>query len=212
MEVIGITSNRLLLAFIFWISSSPLVAGFAANFHYDIDVEVAFQADEKSHLSALKMLWVYDPKISALLVSEPPEKGQTMSVEVTETAERILTDLAQFNYFVKLLMNDKEIAFNPANSLSASWVDNNRLQLRFELPLNLAITPKGNKFVLAMGDTNGSAFLPFANSESVSFPDAFSFCRSKLIIYGEELTRSAERNKEKYQHGQAQQHMLINCK
>ena len=160
-------------------SSMALPTASAHSFHYQIHATSQFQADTSGKLTAITMDWDYDPQVTSIMLEgedlSPEQQKQTLQT----LSKRLMQDLAAFNYFTDLKINNETVLLNEPDKveLTVKAVDHSQhLQLHFQLPLQVATSIQGQTTVLTLADPYGTGILSYATDNSLVLPSTWHGC------------------------------------
>ncbi|WP_018862458.1 MULTISPECIES: DUF1007 family protein [unclassified Thioalkalivibrio] len=115
-----------------------LIPGLAlAHPHAWIDLRVGLVFDDNGQLERMQQAWLIDPTYSHMLLEEMTrdlEGDIGIDEALDRVAERMLENLAAYDYFTELRHDDAELSVPRAENARLSLEDR-RLYLRFDLPL-----------------------------------------------------------------------------
>ena len=186
---------KLLIAFSLFISQ-PLYA----HFHYDLDTTTVLQLNENDQLHALKVSWIYNDEVSAMMLEG--------NEDLAPLGKALMSDLAKLNYFIYVQLNGKTLATHKVSEYHLERIKQDghtRLKLNLTLPLKQTISLKGaNVIGLNYADSSGSATLYHHDAKHILIAKNANSqsqinCKTKII------------NKEKVDHGEATQRVELRC-
>jgi ABC-type uncharacterized transport system substrate-binding protein len=117
------------------LSAQPSVA----HPHVFIDMKTEFRLDDKGHLEALRITWIFDEFYSAYAVDgAPKENGAYDEKYLASLAEENLKNLAEWNYFAEVTAGGAPVETGEALDGLSTWnEETGRLSLTFTLPLGV---------------------------------------------------------------------------
>lgn len=156
---------------------------YAHSFHYQVNVSPQWQTDNTGKLTAIIMDWDYDPQVTSIMLEgedlSPEHQAQTLQA----LTARLIKDLAAVNYFTALQINDETALFNEPTDiqLRIKAVDHaQRLQLHWQLPLQVASNVRGQHLTLTLADPSGTGILSYPTTDSISLPSAWHDCHLQV--------------------------------
>ena len=194
--------KKIIVNLIFGLLALTLGSGsMAGSFHYEIDVMSELMADPKGNLEGVQMSWLYDEKMTKILLQgediSPGKKQQTLDA----LGKRIMKDLNGVSYFTRLQMKGKRLNVTSTPEMSVELIENKYLRLFFWLPLAQPVDVHNAKISMSLADPNGAAMLFYDSAERISLDDRLvSRCRVSLF------------NHEEFAHGEAAQRVDVSCK
>ena len=116
----------------------------AAHPHAWIDMHSEVMLDGDGDMEGLRLYWVFDEWYTTYIASEFA-KSDTMSTEfLTSLASQNLANLAEYDYFTKVLVDGEKASIGKVTKFDTGLLQE-RLWLRFEVPLADAIDPRKRK-------------------------------------------------------------------
>jgi ABC-type uncharacterized transport system substrate-binding protein len=142
----------------------------ASGIHYQISTSTRFYADEAGNLAGLRMNWVYDPEVSAIIVDgrEPDAAG------LRQLGEDIMADLYTLGYYIQLTVNGQPLAVNKVSQFTIKLVEEGSIQLGMQVELKQAMAVAGKTFRLALADPDGSALLAYSGADRIVLDNALA--------------------------------------
>ncbi|MCK5727333.1 MAG: DUF1007 family protein [Thiotrichaceae bacterium] len=175
------------------------VTSSAEHFHYDIALQSEFNLEGKQ-LKSVKMVWVYDEIISAMMLESEKDTKNLQSF-----ADYLLNDLSKVNYFTTIKQNDKPVKIGKASKPTLKIISDDKkteLQLSFELPLAKAISIEGKQTLRIINfDHSGSAILFYKDATSLKLGAKLKSRCTPFV-----------KDKKDFEHGEPSQFVEIRCK
>ncbi len=124
-----------------------------AHPHAWIDLRVSVIFNDQGQVTALRQSWLIDPFYSLVLIEEMAEEaeGDTMEAKMADIGQRMITNLAPYDYFTEIHHGDARIR---GATVSDHGLDRNggRLELRFTLNLESPLDPAAAPLSYAVFD------------------------------------------------------------
>jgi ABC-type uncharacterized transport system substrate-binding protein len=124
-----------------------------AHPHAWIDLRVSVIFDARGQITALRQFWLIDPFYSLVLIEEMAEdaEGDTMEAKMADIGQRMITNLAPYDYFTEIHHGDERIR---GTTVSDHGLDRTggRLQLSFTLNLETPLDPAAAPLSYAVFD------------------------------------------------------------
>ncbi len=143
-----------------WFTSSVV---WAHGFHYQIQAGTTLQTDSKGNIQTLQMDWLYDPEVTTVMLegedTSPAQQAHTLQT----LRDTMLKDLHKLGYFTHLTVQDKPIALGAATTPSLT-LQNQRLHLRFTLPLQQPVNLLNQRVKLALADPDATGILSYQDT------------------------------------------------
>lgn len=122
-----------------------------AHPHAWIDLRSTVILDDQGRVRGLEEYWLFDDFYTAY-IAEEFSKGDGSSTDfLNEVASTNLTQLAEYGYFTDVRYDGERIEAGPVEHFETGLLDQ-RLWLRFELPLAEPLDPRGGKLTFAIYD------------------------------------------------------------
>lgn len=131
-----------------------LPAGALAHPHAWIDLRMGLVFDDAGNLASMEQSWRIDPTYSHMLLEDLTRDldGATgIDAALEHAAERMLGNLAAYDYFTELNLGDERLDVPQARNARLTLEDR-RLHLRFELPLDGHDITAGDAFTYRVFD------------------------------------------------------------
>ncbi|MEM7208831.1 MAG: DUF1007 family protein [Pseudomonadota bacterium] len=173
--------RNLMVGFALWAVSALPVS--AANYHYAVEVASEFVADSSGYLQGLKVSWLYDETVSALLTEADNMTPARFKFELKRLSERMIADLHKKNYFASLEVGGVNQAFDAIEDYTVEFTKNKRLKLDFELPLAEPFALDGQKVQIRWSDPAGIGLYLYKSSDEVSLGTIDLTCAIEVWNY-----------------------------
>jgi len=155
----------------------------AAGLSYQIDIKTKLMVNQKKTLTHLLMTWTYDRATSLMLLdggdlSTPALKKLSLSA----VADEIMRDLAKKHYFTELSFDQRAVHFAKASHYKLDLLSNQRLRLRFKLPLKSQYQLKGRHYLqFRHFDPKNNAILYYTKANKLYLPLRLAhFCKKQI--------------------------------
>ncbi|MGV6808302.1 MAG: DUF1007 family protein [bacterium] len=155
----------------------------AGGFSYQIDIKTKLIINEKKTLTHLLMTWTYDRATSTLLLDGGDLSTPALKkFSLTAIADEIMHDLAKKHYFTELRFDQRAVYFAKASHYKLELLADQRLQLRFKLPLKSQYQLKGRHYLqFRHYDPKGTAILYYPKSTKLHIPLRFvQYCKKHI--------------------------------
>lgn len=153
----------------------------AAHPHAWIDMRSAVMLDDAGEIEGLRLYWVFDEWYTAFIASEFAESDTPATEFLTSLARRNLANLAEHDYFVKVLVDGEQASIDPVTQFDTGLVDE-RLWLRFEVPLADRIDPHTSEVSYKAYDPTYYIEILHAEDEPVTFDgQGADRCSARII-------------------------------
>jgi ABC-type uncharacterized transport system substrate-binding protein len=116
----------------------------AAHPHAWIDMHSEVMLDDHSEIEGLRLYWVFDEWYTTYIASEFAKSDALSKEFLASLARQNLANLAEYDYFVKVLVDAKQASIDPVTQFDTGLM-HERLWLRFEVPLTDRIDPQTSK-------------------------------------------------------------------
>ncbi len=170
---------------------------FAEHFHYFIDIESTFNLNQHNQLEALKISWVYDEKMSALMKKQ--------NADLKELGQVTINDLHKQHYFMNIQFNGKPVKTGPVKVYELQeFTDKGQtvLQLDFVLPLQTPLAMTGNNTLTwNFADPTGIAIMTYYKQNNIRLGN----------LLKSRCTTRVEDNKNIAEHGDPEQRLSMVC-
>lgn len=156
---------------------------YASGFSYQIDIKTKLLINQKKTLTHLLMTWTYDRATSALLLDGGDLSTPALKkFSLTAIADEIMRDLAKKHYFTELSFDQRAIYFAKASHYKLELLANQRLQLRFKLPLKSQYQLKGRHYLqFRHYDPKGNAILYYPKANKLYLPLRLAhYCKKQI--------------------------------
>ncbi|WP_038053929.1 DUF1007 family protein [Thioalkalivibrio sp. ALJ1] len=123
-------------------------AGALAHPHAWIDLRVGLIFSDDGELERMEQAWLIDPTYSHMLLEDLTHEldgGTGIDAALEHAAERMLENLAAYDYFTELRGDGQQLEVPQARNARLTLEDQ-RLHLRFELPLDELGIAAGDPF------------------------------------------------------------------
>jgi ABC-type uncharacterized transport system substrate-binding protein len=152
----------------------------AAHPHVWVEARADIIFDAEARVTGIRQTWIFDPAYSAYAIMglDMGRDGRPDPEKLTELADANLASLADTDYFTALKVDGEPAALTSPNNAQAS-VANDRLVLRFVLPLKSPIKPR--ELTLDVGDpTFFTAFTLPQAADTTMLDGAPEACRVSI--------------------------------
>lgn len=140
---------------------TPVQAG---GLHYQVSTSSVFYTDNSGQLAGVRMNWVYDPEVSAIILD-----GQDRSeAGIHEVGEYMMSDLHELGYFARFTMNGHPLPIAQVTDYNIKITDDNSIQLGLQVPLQQSVEVAGKSISLTLADPDGSGSLVYANADRIA--------------------------------------------
>ncbi len=175
----------------------------SAHPHSWIDMKASLLLDEQGHLIAITQRWSFDVYFSMVTIADAEKEYADKQTGLTKTAETIINNLGEYEYFSELNIDGIELKLPRPSSFRLTEVNTGdepilELEMRFEIP----DPPRVNNKTLAWSVFDPTYYIAMnysqVNNVSVVGKDA-SQCQLaldlpqpsfELIEYAQNLDRS----------------------
>ncbi|PID99830.1 MAG: hypothetical protein CSA79_06310 [Thiothrix nivea] len=142
----------------------------ASGVHYQISTSTRFYADNAGHLAGLRMNWVYDPEVSALITDGRPldEAG------LRHLGEDIIADLYTMGYYLQFTANGQPVPVKKVTQFTLKRVEGHRIQLGMQVELKQPMVVNGKTFTLTLVDPDSSASLRYSSADRIVLDKALA--------------------------------------
>lgn len=167
-----------------------------AHFHYKISATAGLQVNTKKQLTAVKMSWVYDQTVSAMML----KSGQS----VDTLAKTMVDDLVELDNFTQLTFNGRRIVTARVTEYKLVKLNKDnkpQMQFSFVLPLQSPLFIQGNTLSIAHTDPEASASIFYHDVKNITLGSSLSaLCHIDLKAIQE------------FEEGEAPEAISIHCK
>jgi ABC-type uncharacterized transport system substrate-binding protein len=116
----------------------------AAHPHAWIDMHSEVMLDDHGDMASLRLYWVFDEWYTTYMASEFVKSDTKSTQFLMSLAQQNLANLAEYDYFTKVLVDGKKTSLGKVTTFDTGLM-NDRLWLRFEVPLARAVDPLKRK-------------------------------------------------------------------
>jgi ABC-type uncharacterized transport system substrate-binding protein len=155
-----------------------VVAGLAAGLavgsealahpHAWIDLRSRVIIDDDGRIAALELDWLFDDFYTAFIAEDFAEEGRPASEYLPEVASTNLANLAEFDYFTDIRLDGERLALG-APAGAETGLRDQRLWLRFEVPLVEPVDPRSGQLTFAIYDPTYYIEILYLDGEFVTF-------------------------------------------
>ncbi|OEJ66919.1 DUF1007 family protein [Magnetovibrio blakemorei] len=169
------------VAVIVWIAASPLAQ---AHPHAWIDLRSTVKQDEQGRVSALVMDWTFGLYYSAFILEDILKQGtpspENLAKLLNETASENLKNLREYDYFTVVKADDEKQTLGDVAEFKTEIRDQ-RLWMRFEIPLPTPIDPKAHKITYAVFDPTYYIEILYAEKGPLVTFENTNTCQAEII-------------------------------
>jgi ABC-type uncharacterized transport system substrate-binding protein len=122
-----------------------------AHPHAWIDLDSRLLFDAAGRLEAIELDWLFDEFYTAFIAEEFVAAGPEPSAFLKQVAAENLANLREYDYFAELAQDGAKLAFGEVRRFETGLRDE-RLWLKFEVPLAAPAEPGAGPFELAVYD------------------------------------------------------------
>jgi ABC-type uncharacterized transport system substrate-binding protein len=155
--------------------------GALAHPHSWIDLRSRVIMNDEGRVAALELDWLFDDLYTAYVAQEFVKQGRPPSEFLPEVANTYLSNLAEYEYFTDVRLNDERLALGKPVRAETGLRDE-RLWLRFEVPLVEPIDPDSGRLTFAVYDPTYYIEILYPEGDAVRFtgPDAEA-CVGRIV-------------------------------
>lgn len=172
----------------------------AGGYHYQVDVSTTFKQDAAGRLNALQMEWVYGQAMTELLVRQEDLVVEKRAAALKTAAGLMMKDLQAHSYFTRLNLGGELQQVVTSTNYALELTPQQRLRLRFLLPLVRPIDMRQQQLALEMLDPKGTAILLYTDDSYVN-ADAGLLEQCDFRVD----------QKAEFEHGEAAQTVQVQC-
>lgn len=149
--------------------------------HAWIDLRSRVLLDDQGRIEALELDWLFDDFYTTFIAGEFVEAGKSSEEFLRDLARENLANLTEYDYFTDVKVDGVKIALGDVTRYEMGLLDN-RLWLRFELPLGAPVDPKRHRVSFAVYDPTYYIEILNMEGEPITFsgPDADG-CLGRII-------------------------------
>lgn len=174
--------ERLVIAPIF-VLSLAMQSGFAAGFHYQLDLTAKLVNDQQGELTAIQMSWIYDKELSAILMDGEDLSEAKQEATLKKRAADILDGLTDVNYFATILLDKKPLQFTAVEKYQLRLNKESRLQMNLTLPLKKKQTLKGHTLEIIVTDDSAVGLATFIDTSHMLLGEQFkASCKAPTLV------------------------------
>lgn len=124
-----------------------------AHPHVWIDMKSSPLFNDKGEITGLSLTWLFGDFYSAFIMEEIPKNadGTPMQAALEELAKGNLANLAEYNYYTNLRIDDQTAALKPVDQYTTGILQN-RLWMKFQVDLKTPVDPLGKSISYAIYD------------------------------------------------------------
>jgi ABC-type uncharacterized transport system substrate-binding protein len=145
---------------------APLPA--AGHPHAWIDLRSRVVLDERGQISALELYWLFDEWYTIYIANEFVESNAGSAEFLTELGRQNLSNLAEYDYFTEISLDDQPVPLGTVTSFDTG-LQNERLWMRFQVPLARPIDPKAGQVAFRVYDPTYYIEVLHMEGEPVTF-------------------------------------------
>lgn len=119
--------------------------------HAWIDLQSTVKLDERGQIVALVVDWTFGVYYTAFILEGVLDAGTPLAETLDAVARENLTNLREFDYFTTLKADGEKQKLADVQSFETA-VRDNRLWMRFEIPLATPVDPKAHTVTYAVYD------------------------------------------------------------
>jgi ABC-type uncharacterized transport system substrate-binding protein len=166
MRELRISKRSLLLGWLAGLLLAPDIA--LAHPHAWIDLRSRLVLDDEGRVRALELDWLFDDFYTAFIADEFVKAGRPSSEFLAGIAAQNLANLAEYNYFTDVRLDGERLPVGEVTQYETGLRDN-RLWLRFEVPLAQPVDPRGGRLTFAVYDPTYYIEVLHLEGESIAF-------------------------------------------
>lgn len=122
-----------------------------AHPHAWIDLKSTVKLDDQGRVTAVVLDWMFGLYYSAFILEGVVDAGTPLQQSLDSIARENLTNLKEFGYFTTIKANGEKQPFADVTQFETA-IHDNRLWMRFEIPLATPIDPQTQSFTYAVYD------------------------------------------------------------
>ncbi|MGF1476404.1 MAG: DUF1007 family protein [Geminicoccaceae bacterium] len=122
-----------------------------AHPHAWIDLKSEVQLNPHGEVEAIELYWLFDPFYTAFIAEEVLADGRPPAEVLVEIANTNLTNLRDYDYFTDVRLDDRRLALDDVTH-SETGLTEDRLWMRFTVPLTEAVDPDAGQLTFAVYD------------------------------------------------------------
>lgn len=169
------------LAVVVWMAMSPAAQ---AHPHAWIDLRSTVKQDEQGRVSALVLDWTFDEYYSAFILEDILKQGTPSPEKLAETLNATgrenLNNLREYDYFTVIKADGEKQTLGDVIEFKTDIRDQ-RLWMRFEIPLPAPIDPKAHKITYAVFDPTYYIEMIYAEKGPLVTFEGASTCQAEII-------------------------------
>lgn len=139
-----------------------------AHPHAWIDLRSQVLLDEKGHIRALQMEWMFDDFYTVAIAEDVDSNARQSDTFWQDLARRNLTNLAEHGYFTVIKADGEPVALGEVANYQGELRDK-RMWMHFEVPLNEPIDPKAHDVTFAVFDPTYYVEIVHLEGDVISF-------------------------------------------
>jgi ABC-type uncharacterized transport system substrate-binding protein len=139
-----------------------------AHPHAWIDLRTRVIMNDEGRVAALELDWLFDDFYTAFIAEEFVKEGRPASEYLPELANTNLTNLAEHDYFTDVRLDGERLPLGEVTGAETGLRDN-RLWLRFEVPLVEPVDPDSGRLTFAVYDPMYYIEILYLEGETVGF-------------------------------------------
>ena len=158
---------------------APLPA--AAHPHAWIDLQSRVMLDERGQIEGIQLDWLFDEWYTIYIAGEFAESNTSSTEFLTSLGQQNLANLAEYDYFLKVLVDGEQRSVGTVTKFDTG-LSNERLWLRFEVPLAERVDPRKSKVSYKVYDPTYYIEILHVEDQPVTFEGAGADrCSAKVI-------------------------------
>ena len=155
----------------------------AAGFHYQLDLTAKLVNTPSGELSAIKMSWVYDKELSAILMDGEDLSEAKREATLKRRAADIHNGLSEVKYFTTLYINDEKVDVAEVETYALKLNKESRLMLDLTLPLHSAQKIEGTKLDILVTDDSAVGLATFIDASHLLPGEYYkSTCQAPALV------------------------------
>jgi len=156
---------------------------FAAGFHYQLDLTAKLVKNPQNKLTAIKMSWIYDKELSAILMDGEDLSEAKREATLKKRAADILSGLTDVKYFTSVSLDKKPIEFTVVETYTLRLNKESRLQMNLTLPLKENQKLNGHVLEMVVTDDSAVGLATFIDTNHMLLGEHFkATCKAPTLV------------------------------
>jgi ABC-type uncharacterized transport system substrate-binding protein len=152
-----------------WLAGLLLASDVAlAHPHAWIDLRSRVVLDDRGRVRGLELDWLFDDFYTAFIADEFVKAGRPSSEFLVGIAGQNLANLAEYDYFTDVRLDGERLPVGEVTRYETGLRDN-RLWLRFEVPLAQPVDPRSGRLTFAVYDPTYYIEVLHLDDKSIAF-------------------------------------------